>query len=106
MNSATESQNKKVSFVICDPDLLKCTIFIHINAPGRCIFKSRGGYYYILKKINSRVQWQWAIMDTYSLHLACQHVQIAKEIKISETNLKSAEIINFYLVFLQILMHL
>ena len=26
------------------------------------------------KKIISRVQWQCAIMDTYSLDLACQHV--------------------------------
>ena len=54
----------------------------------RCIFQKGGGgggATITDKKINSRVQWQWAI--------------IAGELTILETNLKSEEIINFYLVF-------
>ena len=49
------------------------TVFIRINTPGAMHF-SKGGAIIKDKKINSRVQWQWAIMDTYSLDLACQHV--------------------------------
>ena len=33
-----------------------------------------GGLLLKIKNINSRVQWQWAILDMYSLDLACQHV--------------------------------
>ena len=53
------------------------TVFIHINTPGVMHFSKGGGGgggTITYKKINSRVQWQWAIMDTYSLDLACQHV--------------------------------
>ena len=57
------------------------TVFICINAPGVMHFSKGGGggggggcVTITDKKINSRVQWQWAIMDTYSLDLAYQHV--------------------------------
>ena len=53
------------------------TVFICINIPGAMHFsKGGGGYYNSItdKKFNSQVQWQWAIMDTYSLDLACRHV--------------------------------
>ena len=49
------------------------TVFIVINAPGRCIFQ-KGGRLLQINKIISRVQWPWAIMDTCCLDLACWHV--------------------------------
>ena len=49
------------------------TVFIRINAPGAMHF-SKGRATITYKKINSRVQWQWAIMDTFSLDLACHFV--------------------------------
>ena len=49
------------------------TIFIVINAPGRCIFQ-KGGRLLQINKIISRVQWPWAIMDTCCLDLAGWHV--------------------------------
>ena len=58
------------------------TVFIRINAPGVMDFSKGGGggggggggLLLQIKKINSRVQWQLAIMDTCSLDLASQHV--------------------------------
>ena len=49
------------------------TVFIHINALMAVHFPKRGATI-TDKTINSRVQWQWAIKDTYSLDLTCQHV--------------------------------
>ena len=51
-------------------------IYLYKRPGGDAFFKRGGGGERLLpiKKINSRVQWQWAIMDTYSLDLACQHV--------------------------------
>ena len=54
-------------------DALLSTVFIRINPPGAMHFL-KGGATITDKKINSRVQWKWVIMDTYSLDLAYQHV--------------------------------
>ena len=47
-------------------------IYLYKHPKGDAFFKR--GATVTDKKINSRVQWQWAIMDTYSLDLAYQHV--------------------------------
>ena len=47
-------------------------IYLYKHPKGDAFFKS--GATVTDKKINSRVQWQWAIMDTYNLDLAYQHV--------------------------------
>ena len=59
----------EVMYIFDGVSLCIITVFIRINAPGAIHFATITD-----KKINSRVQWQWAIMDTYSLYLACQHV--------------------------------
>ena len=51
------------------------------------------------KKINSQVQWQWAIMDHLQPWSRLPACIMAGELNILETNVKSEEIINFYLIF-------
>ena len=68
--------------------LMEYPIYLYKCPRSDAFFKrggGGGGATITDKKISSRVQWQWAI--------------IAGELTILETNLKSEEIINFYLVF-------
>ena len=76
--SLAGSDEGQLSDVTDPPEQTEDTVFIVVNAPGRCIFQrgggGGGGRLLQINKIISRVQWQWAIMDTCCLDLACWHV--------------------------------
>ena len=86
----------------------KSTIFNRINATGRYIFRGGGGGGGGATVTDKKNQLSWPVAMGDNGHLQpwsrLPAFMMARVLKILETNLKSEEIINFYLVFLQISM--